>query len=506
MLMISACSSEDGDERMDAEKPQEEVLVEQPNLDLQLQKERESVMMQLGKGEMRAREETIDALVAIGELAIPALIKALADGKGHMGGDAGVVLAEIGEPAVPALVEALQNGDDFTRLNASLALGIMSEQTKGEATKTAVPALVAALKDENRGVRIHALMILDSMGEHAVDAVPALIEAWDDREIRVSVGYALAEVALHARDQVAIAVPKLIEGLSDKERVRFAASDALVAVGDPAVPALIRQLRVDDAEMCRQVVFVLGQIGEGARAAIPDLIDLLLNEPDLRPAVAPALGRIGDEAAVPALIQILESGDARLHSNVIGTLGAIGPPAKPPVPLLIEIVDAERHWHVRREAVIALGQIGAPAAIPVLIQSLVGKLLFSVEFELPPILKKPVMPAALQREFEKHGISPFGIAMLTPGKMWLTKDKERAYLIIKEEDLLNVYEDMGQEVRSGAAHALAQIGEPAILALIEVLNHPNTVASVQASAALRKIGTPEAIKAADEFWGNLGKR
>ena len=367
MLMISACGSEDEDERMDAEKPQEEVLVEQPNLDPQLQKERESVMMQLGKGEMRAREETIDALVAI-------------------------------------------------------------------------------------------------------------------------------------------AVPKLIEGLSDKERVRFAASDALVAVGEPAVPALIRQLRVDDAEMCRQVVFVLGQIGEGARAAIPDLIDLLLNEPDLRPAVASALGRIGDEAAVPALIQILENGDARLHSNVIGTLGAIGPPTKPPVPLLIEIVDAERHWHVRCEAVIALGQIGAPAAIPVLIQSLVGKLLFSVEFELPPILKKPVMPAALQQEFEKHGISPFGIAMLTPGKMWLTKDKERAYLIIKEEDLLNAYEDMGQEVRSGAAHALAQIGEPAILALIEVLNHPNTVAGVQASAALRKIGTPEVIKAADEFWENLGKR
>lgn len=85
-------------------------------------------------------------------------------------------------------------------------------------------------------------------------------------------------------------------------------------------------------------------------------------------AVADALRRIG-AAAVPAVVQTLQSPDPETRKRAVDLLGRMGPSAKEAVPDLIEAL-ADRDPQVRKMAVRALGQIGpaAAAAIPALIR------------------------------------------------------------------------------------------------------------------------------------------
>jgi HEAT repeat protein len=84
-------------------------------------------------------------------------------------------------PAVTArvtkLIEALKDKDNATyvRSDAAMALGGI-----GPAAKAAVPALIEALNDKGFNVRYWAATSLGQIGPAAKDAVPALIEALKD--------------------------------------------------------------------------------------------------------------------------------------------------------------------------------------------------------------------------------------------------------------------------------------------------------------------------------------
>ncbi|MGC8880568.1 MAG: HEAT repeat domain-containing protein, partial [Anaerolineae bacterium] len=75
---------------------------------------------------------------------------------------------------------------------------------------------------------------------------------------------------------------------------------------------------------------------------------------DVRQAAARALGKIGDAAAVPALIEALRDEDEDVRQAAAEALGKIGDAAA--VPALIEALRDEDMW-VRRAAAEALGKI-----------------------------------------------------------------------------------------------------------------------------------------------------
>jgi hypothetical protein len=90
-----------------------------------------------------------------------------------------------------------------------------------------------------------------------------------------------------------------------------------------AVPAMIRLLSEDSAEIRPDIIEALGNIGD--RAAVNSLI-AMLNDDNLRvrEKVIEALGKLADKRAVPALVSILEQKDKKSESEVLIAIWALG--------------------------------------------------------------------------------------------------------------------------------------------------------------------------------------
>ena len=145
---------------------------------------------------------------------------------------ASAALAAVDETHLPALLEALTSGDADARWWAVCALARLSDNRATDALLTAA----ADLDPEVRTAALHAL------GERRVpEAVTPLLFALGDRSLYVA---------------------------------RIAA-DALIHIGEPAVPGLIRALENDAA-------------------------------PQVRANAARALALIGDKSAIPALFHALD--------------------------------------------------------------------------------------------------------------------------------------------------------------------------------------------------------
>ena len=113
----------------------------------------------------------------------------------------------------------------------------------GPTAAPAVPALIKTLDDANWFVVWSAIGALGAIGPPAAnDAVPRLtqfIETKGDetRDVRYSATLTLAEL----RDPRG--VPALIRAFRDDDnQIRAAAGRGLIAIGEPAVPALVKAL------------------------------------------------------------------------------------------------------------------------------------------------------------------------------------------------------------------------------------------------------------------------
>jgi HEAT repeat protein len=114
-------------------------------------------------------------------------------------------------------------------------------------------------------------------------------------------------------------------------------------------------------------------------AVAPAMFQQPLEEPQpLKPltqwteqeVAADALGRIG-AAAVPALVQALQSPDANVRLKAVEVLGRMGAEATDAVPQLIKLLD-DPDPAVRKAAARTLGLVGPAAkdAVPALIRAL----------------------------------------------------------------------------------------------------------------------------------------
>jgi HEAT repeat protein len=90
-----------------------------------------------------------------------------------------------------------------------------------------------------------------------------------------------------------------------------------------AVPALIEALKDTDAGVREQVAWALGAIGD--RRAVDGLVGALSDSaPGVRKQAAWALGSIGDRRAVQSLMRALKDADAGVRKQSAWALGAIG--------------------------------------------------------------------------------------------------------------------------------------------------------------------------------------
>lgn len=174
-------------------------------------------------------------------------------------------------------------------------------------------------------------------------------------------------------------VTQLIFGLDEPEYRRWSATILdLVAIGEPAVPALTQALTGPTKRVRIGAVRALGRIGHAAGAAVPALIGVVRNgtrpdgagDPDVQAEAAAALGGIGAREAVPCLVEALRDKNYLCVCAALA-LGRIKD-ASAVAPLVGVLMDVDKFWVPRGAAAVALGNLGmlAESAIPALTTAL----------------------------------------------------------------------------------------------------------------------------------------
>ena len=146
-------------------------------------------------------------------------------------------------------------------------------------------------------------------------------------EARKNACFALGELGPKA----AAAAPNLAAMLKDKDvQMRTWATVALMKIGEPAVPALAKEMEQGDSTIRKHALEALVNIGANAGAAVPALITSLKDEdPDVRKDAAAVLALVGPAAksAVPALTAALKDENADVRNVAGQALKAIDPDA-----------------------------------------------------------------------------------------------------------------------------------------------------------------------------------
>lgn len=218
-----------------------------------------------------------------------------------------------------------------------------------------------------------------------------------------------------------------------------------------------QQLRDKDAATRRVAASNLGRIGVTAKDSGSELLKALQDEDMLvRLSAVTALGKVQvkSDATVPTLAEVLKGKEDGIRREAAIALSQLGSPA---VPALTEALKDSR-VEVRLNAALALGQMGSVAkpAIPSLIQ-----------------LSKDSNLAVQQQAIEALGQIGAEAQTAVP-------------------TMVQALQHPNWQIRASAAHALGQIGAPAesaISALIAALNNQDAVVRQRATVALSKMGS-----------------
>ncbi|MDE3084231.1 MAG: HEAT repeat domain-containing protein [Verrucomicrobiota bacterium] len=299
----------------------------------------------------------------------------------------------------------------------------------------AVEPLIVCLKDQDMEVRKAAARALGSLKDaRAIEPLIVCLTA-DDTEFHTIV------IASLGRLDGAQVGQRLLSHLQAKEAeyMKSAVIEALGAVHYAgAVEALIPYLVNKDDEISRQTLEALGQIGA---PAVPPLI-ARLNDPDVdvRASAAEALGRIGDARAIEPLIARLKHPTPETAGNAVANAND----EKAPAGDNEEQTDsqAEKDSQVRQKAADALGKSGPPAVEP----------LIACLNEVDPSVRS-LAATALGQLHDSRAIKPLIACMVElAGKN--TTDEENSN---------------GVNLQDSVSNALANLGEPAIKALLPYL-------------------------------------
>jgi HEAT repeat protein len=276
--------------------------------------------------------------------------------------DVGNVLAKAGAAAVPVLVDMLQEEDDDVRFQALLALLAMKP---GEAA-AAAPALERAMINEKTNFPgLACLALVKANEDAAIRAFIGMLERGD--KSRGLAATALGDLGPRAR----AAVGALRVALDDGDVwVRVRAAEALWHIERRVDTKLLLTLAQGEESGFRgrlQVSMpVWKQLGPEAQAAVPGLLQTL-QSPDetIRLSATIALGHMGQrmlaKEAVWALAARLKDGLFPVRRGAAWALGKMGPKAAEAVPALIEALQ-DIDTATRLEAASSLGDIGPVAS------------------------------------------------------------------------------------------------------------------------------------------------
>ncbi len=195
-------------------------------------------------------------------------------------------------------VDLLKDPDWVVRREAAITLGEMGDER-------CVEPLANALRDGDWQVREVAIDGLGQIGSPSVEVLLKLLRDWD---VRKSAILALGKI----RDERVL--EPLMQQLRNDEFMEDA-TDALVNLGEPSLPGLIKALKDKEELVRKQAVIALGRIK--SPEAIDPLIEMLQNKDWFtRLTAAAALEAIGDERGREAIKPLLKDHDMVVKMRV----------------------------------------------------------------------------------------------------------------------------------------------------------------------------------------------
>jgi HEAT repeat protein len=343
------------------------------------------------------------------------------------------------EQIVNHCLRSLAHGDYETRNEARLALASVGPS----ATELVVRAL------GNRPGLFDR--VLARLGRH----VSWLrFEPSTDQQLRQR---AAEQLAIKPLSEHPASIPALIRALADDSSVVVEeAQRSLRRLGPhAAVPALAQALISRNKVIRFHAAEVLRDLGRDASPATPALL-MLLDDRDanIRVVAARALGNVGGEAAQNGLIGALSDKSPAARAAVASALGSLGPSAAASAPHVRQSLS-DPDTNVRVASARALWQItgDATASVPVLVATLNR-----------PDAWDSALALGAMREAASNAVP----ALIN---------------LIQREKVPRPLREMPV-----SAMALAQIGLPAVPALIEITTHRDARVRTSAAIALGFVG------------------
>ncbi len=356
--------------------------------------------------------------------------------------EAATALAELGDPTtLEPLLSALE--DDFWAVRVQIGRALA--KIGGE---KAIEGIITLFNDNMMEVQSEAVLAMASVGQ---SVVPRLIACLKDSRWRV-------------REQAAKALGEIkdvqaVQGLSiacrDRDgAVKSAAAEALGKIGDPkGIPPLVKLFK-DTSKIVRETAgTALVHIGTPSVDALLDT----LKDPHfvVRCHGVRALGgmttdyQIGrawvkEPRVVKALISLLKDPDRAVREDATIALGNIGDPAA-----VDGLLETMKDGAVKRHAIASLGMIGDPRALPAVLDALKGK---GIHQEGTPTPGCIISEEQLVKEAAATALGHFRHPKVIPNLILLLKD------IV---------------LRDYAAASLVLIGDNAVEPLVSFLHDPD---------------------------------
>lgn len=209
-----------------------------------------------------------------------------------------------------------------------------------ELGEAAVPYLLEAVADEDRIRREHVIAGLGTLKVRAAVEPIGAVLARDDWPRRYVAAWALGEIG------AAEGIPFLLPALDDGDaEVRRYAVRSLIKFNQAAVDPLLTFLPGASVQALPGAIRALGDIGDDR--ALPALL-AAASGPARQEALA-ALGKLKDPQAEALLVEALGDGDWRSRMNAAMALGTLGGPvaAKALERTLEDEVPVVREWSAR---------------------------------------------------------------------------------------------------------------------------------------------------------------
>ena len=311
----------------------------------------------------RLHSASSEQLAAIGERAIPLIIRTLENKKETP--ETRIWLLEALKPNakylakyVRTLAKFLRDKDVDVRGNTLEILGRMEAKARPVLDK-----ILESWNDSDNRIRRLAFFVTQQIAEDFSEYLPRLINILSDSDPIVREGAALALATL--KEKALPALPQLILLYKDPSpRVRNAAAKAIGSMGKGAVSEVVGLLEEGKPRDLKFIAIkALGRIRPVQRKQVKALVEFATG-PDkgLRVAAQEECVRVGSLCA-PGLVKALEEhqDNPALLKEIISTLGTMGETAKVAIPSLTKFLRPSTPLEIRLAAVRSLGLMGKSA-------------------------------------------------------------------------------------------------------------------------------------------------